>query len=202
MTESATLDKPKEFFDEDLSVILDVLGGNRNAYTEIVRKYEARVRGYCLSMLSDPTQAEDAAQEIFIKAYQGLDHYHAKSSFSTWIYRITANHCLDLLRKRSRRRTESWEDLLEKEGERFEALFASSPEVRDSSDRAELVAKMLSYLPEKSRTLLVLREMQGLSYRELAETLKCSLDSVKSRLKRARKEIEINVRHLFRSENV
>lgn len=202
MTEAVKIPNTKPAFDEDLGVILDILGGNRNAYAEIVRKYETRVRGYCLSMLSDPTLAEDAAQEIFIKAYQGLDHYHAKSSFSTWLYRITANHCLDILRKRLRRKTESWEALLEKEGDRIEALFSTPPDAGNATDRAELITQLLSCLPEKSRTLLVLREMHGLTYREIADTLKCSVDSVKARLKRARREIESNLRHLFNPKDV
>lgn len=182
---------------EDFEVILDILAGNRNAYSTLVRKYEVRVRGYCLAMLSDPALAEDAAQEIFIKAYQGLEKFRAGSSFSTWLYRIAANHCVDVLRKLSRRKTESWEALLERDGENIEALFITSKDAVNTTDNNELITKILSCLPEHYRTVIVLREIHGLSYQELAETLKCSVDSVKAKLKRARRELELKVRHFF-----
>ncbi|HNV85861.1 MAG TPA: sigma-70 family RNA polymerase sigma factor [Candidatus Omnitrophota bacterium] len=182
----------KAVSNEDYGIILEVLGGRQNEYAEIVRKYEGRVRGYCLTLLSDPAQAEDAAQEIFIKAYQRLDQYRAESAFSTWLYRITANHCLDLLRKRSRHKTESWDALLEKEGEKAETLLGAAPDDEDKLEQKDMIQKLLACLPEKSRTILVLREIHGLSYQELAETLECSLDAVKARLKRARHELQKN----------
>ncbi len=200
-SESAAILTSRENRIEDFEIILEVLSGNREAYAEIVRRYEARVRGYCLTMLSDPTAAEDAAQEIFIKAYQALAGFRGNASFSTWLYRIAANHCTDALRKKARRKTESWEALLEKDGERIEALFSVFSDV-ESSERAELVAKLLSHLTEKSKAILTLREIHGLSYQELAETLECSLDAVKARLKRARQEAEIKWRHLFKVRDV
>lgn len=160
------------------------------------------MRGYCLSMLSDSAQAEDAAQEIFIKAYQALGRFRGNSSFSTWLYRIAANHCTDLLRKAARGKTESWEMLLEREGEKIEALLAVPPAVENSTEPGEIVAKLLSHLPEKSRAILVLREIHGLSYQELAEALDCSLDAVKARLKRARQEILSMPRHFSGAKNV
>ncbi len=176
------------------------MAGNRNAYSEIVRRYEEKVRGYCGAVLGSAS-AEDAAQEIFIKAYQALGQFRGNSSFSTWLYRISANHCTDLLRKMARQKTQSWEALLEKEGEKIESLFAYSPEV-GSFEQNELITKLLSQISETARTILVLREVQGLSYQELAETLECSLDAVKARLKRARQEIQIKVRHLSKAKDV
>lgn len=181
---------------DDFEIVLNVLSGNPNAYAELVRKYEGRVRGYCLMMLSNPTQAEDAAQEIFIKAYEALSKFHGKSSFATWIYRISVNHCNDLLRKKIRRKTESWESLLEKEGEQIESIFAVSPNFQTREER-ELLMKLLSSLPETHRTVLILREIEELSYEELSGTLACSVDAVKSRLKRARKELLEKARHFL-----
>lgn len=180
---------------DDVDIIAEVLGGNREAYAEIVRRYEGRVRGHCLMMLADPTQADDAAQEVFIKAYQSLGQFGNRSAFSTWLYRITANHCYDLLRKTARRKTESWEALLEREGEKIEALLARPSSGDGAADQIELLAKVFSCLPEKSRTILLLREKDGLSYQELAAALDCSLDAVKARLKRARRELEEKLRH-------
>ena len=187
---------------EDFEIILQVLAGKRNAYAEIVRRYQERVRGHCLMMLSDAAAADDASQEVFIKAYQALASFRGNASFSTWIYRIAANHCLDVLRKIKRGKTESWEALLEKDGARIEALLAVSPEPKDAEENREIVARLLSHFSEKSREILILREMHGLSYQELAEALGCSLDAVKSRLKRAREEMESKFRHLLELKDV
>jgi RNA polymerase sigma-70 factor (ECF subfamily) len=186
----------------DLDVIQKVLGGERNAYAELVRKYEARVRGLCRAMLGGAEPAEDAAQEIFIKCYQALSKFRQDSSFSTWLYRIAVNHCHDLQRKIARRKTESWEALVEKEGERIERLFAVSPERESGPEAPELLHRLLAHLSEKSRTVLILREVQGLSYQAMAETLKCSLDAIKARLKRARRELSGKARHFIRPEGV
>ena len=172
-----------------------MLAGDRDRYAELVRKYEVRVRAHCFLMLSNAAEAEDAAQEVFIKAYQSLTSFHAKAAFSTWVYRITANHCLDVLRKRQRRKTESWDALREKDGEKAEALLASDPDPEFPNETAEILARLLSGLPEKSREILVLRELQSLTYEEIAKVLNCTLDAVKSRLKRARQELELKFRH-------
>ncbi len=182
---------------EDFEIILDVLAGNRNAFANIVRRYESRVRGYCAVALSSPVLAEDAAQEIFIKAYQALGQFRGNSSFSTWIYRISANHCTDILRKLSRQKNESWEALIEKDGDKIEALLSTPPEA-ENSDQSELLAKLLDTLPEKSKTILVLREIHGLSYQEMADSLGCTVDAVKARLKRARQELDVKCRHLLK----
>jgi RNA polymerase sigma-70 factor (ECF subfamily) len=187
---------------DDLDIVLEVLAGNINAFAKIIRKYETRVRGHCLAMLSNTTYAEDAAQEVFIKAYQSLGQFRGNSSFSTWLYRITANRCLDILRKKARKQTESWDALLEKEGSKIESMLVSQPAEESSAEQIELMAKILVHLSEKDRAMLLLREMQGLSYQELADTLGCSIDSVKARLRRARQEISEKLRHISAKENV
>jgi len=187
---------------EDYDIILDVLAGNQNAYAEIVRKYQSRIRGYCVTALRDSALAEDAAQEIFIKAYQALERFQGKSALSTWLYRIAVNHCTDMIRKRARQKTESWEALLEREGEKIEALFSAAAPEQSTDEQKELLTKLLSHLPEKSRQMLILREVEGLSYQELAQALNCTQDAVKARLKRTRKELEIIFRHQLKSGHV
>jgi len=189
------------FVIEDKDIILEVLAGNQNAYADIVRKYQARIRGYCVTALRDGALADDAAQEVFIKAYKYLKQFEGKSSLSTWLYRIAVNHCTDMIRKRARQKTESWDALLERDGEKIEALFSeaeAAPE-QATDEQTELLTKLLSHLPEKSRQMLILREVEGLSYQELAQTLNCTLDSVKARLKRTRKELETLLRHARKS---
>src|SRR5471030_797501 len=92
----------------DNDVIARVLAGSRDEYAELIRRHHARVLGLCVSMLG-PSAAEDAAQEVFLKAYDRLKDFRRDSAFSTWLYRVASNHCLDALRRDARRRTESLE---------------------------------------------------------------------------------------------
>jgi RNA polymerase sigma-70 factor, ECF subfamily len=166
-----------------------------------VRSYHKKVLGYCLSMLNNRTDAEEAAQDIFVKAYQALARFKGDSSFSTWLYRITANHCLDILRKRNRRKTVSWDALVEKEGERMHALLSSTDTGASRLEDRQMADRILSTLTEDHRTVLTLREQDGLEYQEIAEILNCSLDAVKGRLARARKQVQERLAQVLESGN-
>jgi RNA polymerase sigma-70 factor (ECF subfamily) len=175
---------------EDRQIVQLIQDGHTESYSMLVRSYHRKVLGYCLSMLNNRTDAEEAAQDIFVKAYQALARFKGDSSFSTWLYRITANHCLDILRKRNRRRTVSWDALVEKDGERMHALFASDDPGSSRMEDRQLADKILGTLTEDYRTVLTLREQDGLEYQEIAGILNCSLDAVKGRLARARKQLQ------------
>jgi RNA polymerase sigma-70 factor (ECF subfamily) len=183
-------------------LIQQVLSGDQNAYAEIIRAYQAKVLGLCTTLLGNPHQAEDAAQEVFIKAYQNLRSFKGKSSFSTWLYRITSNHCTDLLRKRSREKSQSLESLIEESGEEIHRLMASAADAAKRLEARDMVERILSFLSPDERLILTLREAQKLSYLEIAETLKCSVDAVKSRLRRARQKLDQNLRHYSEIINV
>ncbi len=187
---------------DDTLTIQRVHAGEKDAFATLVRKYEVRVRGYCMTTLRDAALGEDAAQEIFLKAYQGLKAFHGDSAFSSWLYRITVNHCRDVLRKASRRKSESWDAMLEREGETAEARLTGSADASERFEHAETLRRVLAELPESHREILLLRESQGLNYEELASILGCSLDAVKSRLKRARQEILSRSRHFLLQEDV
>ena len=180
---------------EDTHTLERLAAGEKDAFAALVRKYETRVRGYCAYTLRDAALAQDAAQEIFLKAYQGLKSFHGRSAFSTWLYRIMVNHCRDVLRKTARRKSESWEALLEREGEKAEERLPSTGDASVRLEHAELLRDALARLPESQRAILLLRESQGLSYEELSQVLNCSVIAVKSRLKRARQAILDNSRH-------
>ena len=187
-----------EVFIQERELIQRILSGDTDAYAGIVRDYQSKVTGLCLSFLRDATQAEDASQEIFLKAYQALRSFQGNSSFSTWLYRIASNHCKDLLRQRSRQKTESFEALVESGAQ----LPEPSSDPAAVLEAADMVEKLLSTLSAEERLILTLREAQGLSYQEIAGTLGCSLDAVKSRLKRARQTLEEKLRHFSTAGNV
>ncbi len=180
----------------DSEIIGQVLSGNRDAYAELVRRYQARTIRLCASLLKNEKDAEDAAQEAFIRAYQSLDSFRQTSSFYTWLYRIATNHCLSLLRNKSAKSTESLDALLENEGDGVERLL-SSADFRRSLEARELTTKLLGALRPNYRAILVLREAEGLSYEEIGQVLSCSVDSVKAQLRRARMEIDEKLRHFF-----
>jgi RNA polymerase sigma-70 factor, ECF subfamily len=185
---------------DDKEIIQKIHAGEHALYSELIRRYQDRILQLCVSMLSDFKDAEDAAQEIFIKAFYALDRYKGNSAFYTWLYRIASNHCLDFLRKKARGRTESLDALIEKSGDSLETL--NSKETSHQTRDQELVHEILSHLPADYRLILTLREMQGLNYEEIALTLKCSIDAVKGRLKRARQDFKDKLRHFLKSKNV
>jgi RNA polymerase sigma-70 factor (ECF subfamily) len=186
----------------DNELVSQVLSGEEDAYAEILRHHHAWVMGLCRSTLNDQELAEDAAQEIFLKAYRALSQFKKTSSFSTWLYRIASNHCLDLLRHRSRQKTQSLDELMEREGGSLHRLVTSPENQARSQEDADLVQRTLDCLSPEYRLILTLRETQGLSYQELAETLGCSLDAVKARLQRARKDFKDRLRHFSGCANV
>ena len=185
----------------DNELIERVLAGSQDDYAELIRRHHARIAGLCVSMLG-PSAADDAAQEVFLKAYGRLKDFRRDSAFSTWLYRVASNHCLDALRSETRRRSESLEALTEREAPSLQRLLADPrDEVRRFED-AELVRAVLDRLPEDYRLILTLRELEGLEYRELMDALDCSMDSVKAKLQRARKLFRETLRHILPSERV
>ena len=176
--------KPMENANSDLEIINKVVAGELQSFEEIVKRYQERVLRLCYSMVGE-SQAEDAAQDIFIKVYQSLRQFRGKSSFSTWIYRVTSNHCLNILSKKKRERTESLEALMERSGDRFPAATGDRSPL-NLLENKQFVRSVLEQMSPEERMILSLREMEGLNYKELSETLDISLDLVKIRLFRAR----------------
>ncbi len=186
----------------DQDLVARAQKGEQDAYGELVRRHHAPILVLCVSMLGDREEADDAAQEAFVKAYRSLSRFQRDCAFSTWMYRIASNHCLDRLRRRARERSESLEAVLEAGGDAAEAVMPALPSATQALEDADLVERALACLPPDYRLILTLRETQGLDYHELTQTLDCSLDAVKTRLKRARRLFEEKVRHLLGPTNV
>jgi RNA polymerase sigma-70 factor (ECF subfamily) len=163
--------------------------GDPSAFETIIRKYQDRVYNLCRYMLQDPPNAQDAAQDVFLKAYRALKDFRPGSSLYTWIYRIAVTTCLDYKRRSHREafRSEPLNEDLPSEEPLPEQLYASA-EIPQSIQLA------LQKLPEKLRAAIVLREIEELSYEEIAEVLHTSPGTVKSRISRAREQL----RHLLK----
>lgn len=172
-------------------IIEKVLGGDANAFEELVLKYEKTVYNLALRMVGDRDDAFDMTQEAFIKAYGSLSSFRGDSKFSVWIYRITTNVCLDFLRSKSRKQqvslTVSYDD---------EDAQLDIPDPKAAPEQ-QLMQKMsmqsveegLKTLPDKQRQILVMRELGGMSYAEIGAALSLEEGTVKSRIFRARKRL-------------
>ena len=171
--------------DSDFEIIEEVLSGREESFEKIVLKYQERVLRLCSSMVGG-SQAEDAAQNIFLKVFESLGNFRARSSFSTWLYRIASNHCLNLIKKKKQEKTDSLDLRLEEYGSSAEPL-SKGPSPEASLEGRQTVGFLLAQMSPEEAIILSLREIEGLSYSELTESLGISLDTVKVRLFRARK---------------
>ncbi len=178
---------------EDREIIDSVLDGDNEAYSELVLRYQDRLLGFCYSMLYRRAEAEDAAQEIFIKAYRSLPDFRGDSSFSTWLYRIAFNHCSSLRKRAAARSTESFDAMTD---QRREELLSAPGAVTDAQPCEDMAASAMLALPEAYRAAMAMR-LEGEDYKAIADSLGISVDSVKARLRRARIILRDKLRHFL-----
>ena len=164
------------------------------AFADLVRRHAPRVRSLCAATLRSDAEADDAAQEVFLKAYRALDRFSGDADFGTWVHRIAVNHCLDVLRAAARRRTDSLEGLMEEDSKALARVLSEEGPARALENR-DAAARLLARLNPEQRIALTLRELEGLSYEEIAAAMSCSLDSVKARIRRGRAELLDMARH-------
>ena len=164
--------------------------GDETAFESLVRLYEKRVMALAMRMCRDPDDAAEAAQEAFLAAWQGLPAFRGEAGFSTWLYRLTSNACVDLLRREGRRRAVAGPSFNDEEA-RVE-VPDTAPSPQETAERRELQAQIregLQAITPEHRQVLLLREMQQLSYDEIAERLSLDVGTVKSRISRGRKQL-------------
>ncbi len=178
---------------DDFSLVQKCIEGDTGAYRHIVDRYKEVVARVIFAMIESKAEVEDLTQEVFIKAYKSLPRFKFDSSLQTWLYRIAVNHSIDYLRKKKLARILSFDGLDDWLLGRLRGTSYSSPKIPEDINRAEvkeLVAWGLSKLSSDSKTVLVLREFEGLRYEEIATVLEISVQAVKSRLFRARSELK------------
>lgn len=177
---------------EQTELIARVVAGETELFESLVLEHQTLVYNLALRMMSNPADAEDCAQEAFVKAYRSLPTFRGEASFSSWLYRLTTNVCLDALRAKKRRAETS----LTAEDENGEEAELSIPDPGDGpeataekNERRALVHRALRQLPEDFRQVLLLRELGGLSYDEIGHEMQLEAGTVKSRIFRARKKL-------------
>jgi RNA polymerase sigma-70 factor, ECF subfamily len=183
---------------DDLTLVKRVKSGDQRAFRLLVERYQRKVYSVALGMVKDREEAMDVSQEAFVKVYKYLDHFKGDSSFYTWLYRITTNICIDVIRKRGAAKGDAIEfdesvqvDLGEAQIGALGSRLGTNPQ--KSALRKELAAKIeeaLQAVPEKHRAILLLREVEGMSYEDLARTLEIPKGTVMSRLFHARAKVQ------------
>ncbi len=175
----------------DNRLVTRTLAGDDEAFEDLVRLYYDRLRALVYHHLHREDELDDALQDIFLKAYQALPQFRKRSNFYTWLFRIASNYCIDRLRKR-RLELVSLNGSDERDAieARLQSSHASPEESYSSSERVEMVRRALGALDPIYQNIIALRELEGLSYDEISESLGIGMGTVKSRLARARAELK------------
>lgn len=177
---------------EQSELIARIVDGETELFEQLVLEHQSLVYNLALRMVANPADAEDCAQEAFIRAFRSLASFRGRSNFSSWLYRVTTNVCLDHLRAR-KRRAETGLTTADERGEETELPIpdpSDGPEtLAEKRERREAVQRCLRRLPDDFRQVLLLREVCGLSYDEIARETKFEIGTVKSRIFRARRKL-------------
>lgn len=178
----------------DEELISDSRSGKRAAFQELVEKYQRRMYAVAYGIVGNREDALDAVQEAFVKAYRSLPEFKGESAVYTWLYRITVNSAIDIARKRGRHEQVEFREEIDVEEEKGEYPVASSTENPVErlmrKELGEVIEKAILSLPVDQRTAIVLREIEGLSYKEIAQVMGTSEGTVMSRLHYGRKKLQ------------
>jgi RNA polymerase sigma-70 factor (ECF subfamily) len=181
----------------DSSLIEIFNSGDRRGFEILLKKYQNRVANIAYSLTGQKDSVDDIAQEVFIKVYQNLASFRKKAKFSTWLYRITVNTSYNYLKKKKR-----WVPLDSLDSDSSD--FSQSPDYGNLSSKElehrenqQLLKRAIENLPFKYRSVIILKEIEGLSYKDIAKSLRCRIGTVESRLFRARRLLRKALRPLL-----
>jgi len=180
---------------DEASLVAQAMAGNMSAVQKLILKYQDRIYNTVLKLCGNEADAAELAQDSFVKVIQGLKDFRAQSSFYTWLFRIAVNHTLNFCKKNSRLNFESLHDEIDEQTNRQlkdYLIDKNSPDPSELAAKKEvsgLVMKALEKLDPQQRAVIVLRDIEQMSYTEIAETLKMEIGTVKSRISRGRKNL-------------
>ncbi|HEY3913907.1 MAG TPA: sigma-70 family RNA polymerase sigma factor [Verrucomicrobiae bacterium] len=190
--------------DPDAALMLRVKGGDTLAFETLVEKYKRPVINVLFRMIRDLDEAEDLAQNVFIRVYQSADRYQASAKFSTWLFTIARHLCLNEIRRRGRHPAESLESSQQENEEQPAKQFEDSrtfspPQAFLHEELERKIQEAVGDLPEKQRMAIVLCQQDELSYEEIAEVLECSLSATKSLIHRGRETLKLKLKPYLQS---
>ena len=177
---------------DEKELIRQAKSGNLKAYEEIIGLYEKKVFSTIYYMVKNDNEVEDIAQEVFIKIYKNLGNFKEESSLYTWIYRITVNVCIDEFKKR-KKVVYLDEKIDTKDGEvelQLSDDSKSPTDIAEDNNLKDKLEKCIKKLPESQRMMIILRDIKGFTYMEIAEIMKMNLGTVKSKINRARASLK------------
>ncbi len=189
----------------DNLAIRKCLNGDKSAFRELVDRHQRRGISIAYGYVHSYDDAQDMVQEAFVRSYKGLDRFEPGSSFSAWFGKIVINVCIDHYRKQKKRNAVEYDDTYIRSDTNAEFSFVGSTHDLEPHHRSEQVElqealeQALSKLSEKHRTVIVLREIDDLSYEEIADTMQCNLGTVMSRLHHARKKLQEALRPFLKA---
>jgi RNA polymerase sigma-70 factor (ECF subfamily) len=184
--------------DPDMALVQSVRAGNSRAYSELIGRYQDKIYTLVAGLVRDRDDALDLTQEIFVKAYRGLDSFRAQSGFYTWLYRIAVRHCIDFTRRRKRTH-----ETLPLDGDALAEMGFEPPDTSLYGDPERVVVNehlktairnAISSVQEPFRTAVVLHDVEGLSQEEIARIMGCPLGTAKSRIQRGRAHLRERLR--------
>jgi RNA polymerase sigma-70 factor (ECF subfamily) len=192
--------------DEDRQTIAEVLAGDYDAFERLVEKYEGRIYRHLRKIVKDNQQAQDLLQETFLNAYRGLKGFSGSSSFSTWLFRIATNNALMFLRKH-RPEVVEYDDQFKNpsDGNSMQASpqFVNTPlDLLLSQEGRKKIEEAIDDLPVLYRSVIVLRDVEGFSLKEVSKIMDSSLAAVKSRLHRARNSVRLALNSYYLERDV
>jgi RNA polymerase sigma-70 factor (ECF subfamily) len=194
--------------DSDVSLMLKFKNGDISSFEKLVQKYKEIVINIIYQFIGERNEIEDLAVEVFLRVYQAAKNYEAKAKFTTWLYKITTNLCLNEIRKKAKLQTISLSKPISreegKEEELVQQIADSTPspqEILEKKERDILIRKAIDSLPAKQRMAIILQIYEGLSYKEISAVLGCSVKSVERRLYRARTNLKERLSSYLTKEN-
>lgn len=179
--------------DVEKILIKKCIKGDIDAFEKLIEAHQKRAYNIALRILKNPDDAMDISQEAFIKVFKSIKSFKFQSSFSTWLYRIISNTCIDFLRKNKNETYSIDNPIQTEEGNikrQFEDQGNTTEEMFDKKMTKELVHQAIDELDNQHRVIVILRDIEGFSYNEIADILGCTLGTVKSRISRARDNLK------------
>ncbi|MEE9343009.1 MAG: RNA polymerase sigma factor RpoE [Gammaproteobacteria bacterium] len=184
----------------DAELVRRVQDGDKSAFDILVRKYEHKLANVIGRYIRDHSEVLDVSQEAFIKAYRALPNFRGDSAFYTWLYRIAINTAKNYLVASGRRPPR--DDIEASEAEQYDGAsslkeYATPERILMKNELEATIQSAIEHLPEDLRTAIILRELEGFTYEEIAETMECPIGTVRSRIFRAREAIDTRIRPLI-----